>query len=526
MVDLRSTSPPDPSPGCAGPARSVPSHPWRSSSRRSTRRSSRPRRRSTSTPRRGATPSSRPQVDRANELYHVEDAPEISDAEYDAAVPRARRARDGLPGADDLRIADPAGRRHADRHVRRGPPRAADAVAVERVQPRRAAGVRRPGAQGLGLPAAPEPAPELRYVAELKIDGLAISLHYERGRFVQGATRGDGTTGEDVTANLRTIAVIPARLAEPATLDARGEVFMPKAEFKRINEEREEAGLRALRQPAQQRRRARSARSTRRSPPAASCRPGSTSWSRTATRSATQTEALGAARGARLPGQPRARARTSTSRASSTSPSAGARRATHLPYETDGVVVKVDRVRPAGPARDGQPGAALGDRLQVPARAGRGLHRGHRPVRRSDRDADAGRAHDAGQGRRLDRRAGDPPQPRRGPAQGHPDRRLGRPPEGRRRHPRGRPPDRRAADRRRARVRDARRCPVCDTPVVQDEGAVRVYCPNTALPGAAVAGVRPFRRARRDGHRGRRLGGPVAAPRARHGPHAAPTSSG
>ncbi|HEX2756801.1 MAG TPA: NAD-dependent DNA ligase LigA [Candidatus Limnocylindrales bacterium] len=97
--------------------------------------------------------------------------------------------------------------------------------------------------RGLGLLAAPEPAPDLAYVAELKIDGLAITLRYERGRFVQGATRGDGTTGEDVTANLRTIATVPARLAEPATLDARGEVYMPKAEFARINAEREEAGF-------------------------------------------------------------------------------------------------------------------------------------------------------------------------------------------------------------------------------------------------------------------------------------------
>src|SRR4029078_10643150 len=97
--------------------------------------------------------------------------------------------------------------------------------------------------RGLGLPAAPEPAPDLQYVAELKIDGLAISLRFYRGRFAQGATAGDGTTGEDVTANLRTISVIPGRLSEPATLEARGEVYMPKAEFKRINEEREEAGL-------------------------------------------------------------------------------------------------------------------------------------------------------------------------------------------------------------------------------------------------------------------------------------------
>src|SRR5204862_3628860 len=97
--------------------------------------------------------------------------------------------------------------------------------------------------RGLGLTAAPEPAPDLTYVAELKIDGLAITLRYERGRFAQGATRGDGTTGEDVTANLRTIATVPARLSEAVSVDARGEVYMPKTEFARINAQREEAGL-------------------------------------------------------------------------------------------------------------------------------------------------------------------------------------------------------------------------------------------------------------------------------------------
>src|SRR5215203_2964232 len=97
--------------------------------------------------------------------------------------------------------------------------------------------------RGLGLPASPEPAEGLTYVAELKIDGLAVALRYERGRFTLGATRGDGTTGEDVTPNLRTLRGIPGRLTEQATIEARGEVFMPKAEFARINADRGEQGL-------------------------------------------------------------------------------------------------------------------------------------------------------------------------------------------------------------------------------------------------------------------------------------------
>src|SRR5690606_24612254 len=69
------------------------------------------------------------------------------------------------------------------------------------------------------------------YVCELKIDGLAVSLRYVDGLFVQGATRGDGTIGEDITANLKTIRSIPIRLREPLSLEVRGEVFMPKKSF-------------------------------------------------------------------------------------------------------------------------------------------------------------------------------------------------------------------------------------------------------------------------------------------------------
>src|SRR5215510_4985587 len=183
------------------------------------------------------------QVDRANRLYHLEDAPEISDAEYDQLFRELVAVESAHP---ELVTSDsPTQRvggaisttfeevRHRRPMLSLGNAFSHDELRAFDTRVRRT----------LGLPPAPEPADGLSYVAELKIDGLAITLRYERGRFVQGATRGDGSTGEDVTANLRTITAVPVRLPESATLDARGEVFMPKAEFARINAEREEAGL-------------------------------------------------------------------------------------------------------------------------------------------------------------------------------------------------------------------------------------------------------------------------------------------
>lgn len=82
----------------------------------------------------------------------------------------------------------------------------------------------------------------ISYMVELKIDGLAINLRYENGKFIQGATRGDGVIGEDITHNLKTVKSIPLSLAKPLTIEVRGECYMPKKSFIELNEAREAEG--------------------------------------------------------------------------------------------------------------------------------------------------------------------------------------------------------------------------------------------------------------------------------------------
>lgn len=84
---------------------------------------------------------------------------------------------------------------------------------------------------------------QVDYTVELKIDGLALSLKFEEGRLVQGATRGNGTIGENITANVKTIRSVPLKLREPLTIEIRGEAYMPKRSFAKLNESREEEGL-------------------------------------------------------------------------------------------------------------------------------------------------------------------------------------------------------------------------------------------------------------------------------------------
>jgi DNA ligase (NAD+) len=423
-------------------------------------------------------------LQRANRLYYEEDAPELADAEYDqlmrelVAIETAFPAL-VMPDSPTQRVGvTPGGTFSEVRHTRPmlslGNAFSHDELRAFDTRVRR----------GLGLPAAPEPAPELAYVAELKIDGLAINLRYERGRFTQGATRGDGTTGEDVTVNLRTIRAIPARLTEPATLNARGEVFMPKAEFARINAEREEAGLPQYANPRNS-----GAGSLRQKDPEVTASRQLSAWTYQLLEDGasgtpaveSQSAALDRLAALGLPVNPDRETGLDIEGVIAFTERWRETRH-HLPYETDGVVVKVDRFDQqerlgivsraprwaiAYKFPPEQVETVLEDIVPYVGRIGTLTPVAHlRPVKVAGSTVARATLHNLDELRRKDIRVGDTVILQKagdvipevvGPV---------------------------VAKRTGAeRIWDMpATCPVCGTGIVRDEGAVRHYCPNLACP--------------------------------------------
>jgi DNA ligase (NAD+) len=190
----------------------------------------------------------RAQIARHDHRYYVLDDPEISDEQYDELLDALRSLEEENP---DLRTPDSPTQRVGGRpldkfeQVRHGQPMLSLGTARGPEEFRAWETRLHNRLRQLDI----EPG-ELRFVSEPKIDGLAISLTYENGVFIRGATRGDGVIGEDVTQNLRTIKAIPLRIEDgPELVEVRGEVYLPRSAFEELNETRAAAGEPAFANP-------------------------------------------------------------------------------------------------------------------------------------------------------------------------------------------------------------------------------------------------------------------------------------
>jgi DNA ligase (NAD+) len=332
-------------------------------------------------------------------------------------------------------------------------------------------------------------------VTEPKIDGLAISLIYERGVFVRGATRGNGVVGEDVTANLRTVRAIPLGLGgegePPAVVEVRGEVYLPLEGFARVNEEQVAAGAKPFMNPRNS-----AAGSLRQKDPAVTARRPLSLWAYAIGHSeglelGSHWEALEWLRAHRFPVSPDVRLHDDPQEALAEC-HAWERRRSELPFDVDGAVVKVSsfdqQLRLGSVGRDPRwavafkfpPTTALTTLLHIGVNVGRtGVLNPYavmEPVNVGGVTVSLATLHNEDDIRRKDIREGDRVIVQRagdvipqvvGPAPEQP-------------HERG-PVWSMPA-----------RCPVCDTPVVRAEGEVRHYCPNRACPSRGYEGLKHF----------------------------------
>ena len=366
----------------------------------------------------------RAQVAHHNERYHTLDSPEISDADFDALV-RELRALE----ADHPELAEessPSGQVGGaisttfDPVTHRVPLMSLDNAMngdelrawAERV------------AKGLGglTP---------RFVCELKFDGLAISLRFEQGRFVQAATRGDGRVGEDVTANVATIGDIPHELTAPSgsvvpdVLEVRGEIYMTRSAFERMNERALAAGEKAFVNPRNS-----AAGSLRQKNPAVTASRSLSFFSYQlgevvgGPEFTSHVEMLQFVASLGLPLNDHMTTRRDGRRRGGPLPAlAGAPPRPRLRDRRDRRQAR--RPRPARSARRHVEGPALGDRLQVPAGRADDDPARHPDLGRPHGPGDALRRARARVRRRIDRRDGDAAQPGPGGAEGRPSGRHG-----------------------------------------------------------------------------------------------------
>ena len=277
----------------------------------------------------------RQRIEKANYEYHALDQPTISDEAYDALMRELRSLEEAhpelvTPESPTQRVGAPVSNRFAP--VEHASPMLSlsnvfneDELRAFDQRVRRLLGRE-----------------DVGYVCELKIDGLAINLTYQDGRFVTGATRGDGLTGEDVTANLRTIQSIPLTLrgSPPGRLDVRGEVYLPTKSFEATNKERTERGEPAFANP-----RNAAAGAVRQLDPAATAKRNLAMWAYSAAGLdvASQRELLERLRDLGLRVNPHWRQAATLDDALRFVDEWKEKRHS-LDFGTDGVVVKVDRV--------------------------------------------------------------------------------------------------------------------------------------------------------------------------------------
>ncbi|WP_341644688.1 NAD-dependent DNA ligase LigA [Thauera sp. SDU_THAU2] len=192
----------------------------------------------------------RDEIARHDHAYYVLDAPTVPDAEYDRLFRELQALEEAHP---ELCTPDSPTRRVGGRPLEQFPPvrHRVPMLSIRTETDTEASGAHTFDARvrrelGLG-----EGDAEVEYLAELKFDGLAISLRYEHGLLVQAATRGDGETGEDVSSNIRTMRAVPLRLRgeAPAVLEIRGEVYMRRDDFEALNLRQAEAGEKSFVNP-------------------------------------------------------------------------------------------------------------------------------------------------------------------------------------------------------------------------------------------------------------------------------------